>query len=513
MVWESGVVRRVPEDSVRLFHTKIAISLPMSIHGFCNDVRHGLAIVFAATILSVSWAQPIVLSPEKVVELARERSVAVRGSEYVLKGEAYARRGALAPFLPKITVTGNATHLGERPVVGGADFGEALFDTLQYLTQLAGGSLVDSLQNEFIRGLFSGLAQPQALSPQNLYNAGITVAQPIFAGGRLINGYRVARFRHEAQLFSHQRTVTEIGLNGLQLFWMYVLLDAQTATLAESVQWLEKLSTDQRQRYEAGSIIELDVLRTQTQLSESRLQLVKATHQRQTMREQLLNFLDLPMDTLIATDTAGAGATLERFVPPSEDSVEIWLSFREDLLAQERSVEMLAAAKRVQLGAYLPVLNAFYSYTLSNQYSSEETDLDPNESVGISLNWAIWDWGQAFRAYQQAAMQEKAAALRTDALRDRIRLRINELARKVQEGMRALTIAREGWETAKRSLSIAEMHYEAQMITQTDLLQTRAAATQARMHLEAAKVEALLAYEEYKIAPVTLSGGPSGTVP
>ncbi len=438
-------------------------------------------------------AETVVLSPERAVELAQTRSVPVKISAYTLKGEEYARRGALAPFLPSINANAGATHLNEQPLLRG--------NKVPGIDSLANDSMGMGLP-EPLQELLNSFSQPQPLGPQNIYTAGITVSQPLFTGGRLVNGYRIARLRHEAQLFTHNRTITESGFNGLQLFWNYVLVSAQTKALAESVQWLEKLVADQNQKVEAGAIIELDLLRTKTQLSQSRLQLLRANNSVQTIAEQLLNFLKLPLDARIQVDTAGAGAALERFVPPQKDSVDTWIFYREDLQARKRQVEMLRAAKRLQVGSYLPVLSAFYTYNLSNQYSPEESQLEPNQSVGISLNWALWDWGQAYRKYQQTALQEKAARLGKEALVEQIRLRIHELARRVQENKQAVNIAAEGLATARRGLEIAELQYESEMITQTDLLQTRSAMTQAHVQYETAKVEAILALEEYKIAPI-----------
>jgi outer membrane protein TolC len=368
-------------------------------------------------------------------------------------------------------------------------------------------SVTDSIQNGVLRYLLTGMTQPVALGPQDIYNIGVTVTQPIFTGGRLVHGYRYARLGQEIQALTHERTREEIGLAARRLFWYYVLSAQALATAVETRQWFERLVGDQEKLYETGMMVELDLLNTKTELATRKLDELRASNRAVTLREQLLLFLDLPIDTAVEIDTAGWPAQEAAFVPPVPDSVETWLFYREDILAAQRRVEQAKALTNIQRAAYAPAIAGYYNYSYSNQYSADEKKLEGNASVGVNLDWTIFDWGKAHRATRQAKLQTRIAEVQLDDLRKRLRQRMYDLGRKVQESRIAVQIAAEAAGNARRSLQTSEMRYEAQMITNTDLLRSRTQLTAAEMRLSQARVEAALALEEYRVVPLPAQAG------
>jgi outer membrane protein TolC len=76
------------------------------------------------------------------------------------------------------------------------------------------------------------------------------------------------------------------------------------------------------------------------------------------------------------------------------------------------------------------------------------------------------------------------------------------LARKVEESRETLTIALETVANAQKALDISQLRYNQQLITTTDLMSDRRALTEAKLSLTQARIQARLAVEEYRVAPV-----------
>jgi outer membrane protein len=449
------------------------------------------AVVFGA---QQGYAADVVkLSPEKAVELAKTQSVAVRASRYNIKAQENALKSAATSFLPTLSASGSAMHLFDKPqfeLGGGAmnfplDSTTSLMDAGDWQTLGALGKM------------FSGISIE---TPSNMYSGSLSIAQPIFTGGKIINGYRAAKFGLEAQKYTYGRTVTEIGLSAQKFFWGYVGAVKGLEALSETRQWFETLVKDQRKMFDNGLIIELDVLNSKIQLDNFKLAEEKMNNTIRTVADQLLLFLGLEQGSVIDADTSLLAGS--KAVPASTDSVDKWVVKREDLLAMTSQIRALGALKGISLGSYWPTLAAFGSYGATNQYSTRDDVLKPSSSAGVQLSWTLFDWGKTWRDAQKVQCQMQAAQLQADNMRDMVRLKYFELSRKVDESAKACDIAREDLETAQKALTIAKLKYDAQAITNTELLNARNQLTGKMVAYTQARINVILATEEFKVAPL-----------
>jgi outer membrane protein TolC len=449
-------------------------------------------LVTAFTAGQVFAADVVKLSPEKVVELAKTQSVAVKASQYNVKAQENAVKSAATAFLPTLSASGSAMHLYDKPQMELGSGGGFSFTGLP-----AGLDQGDLLLLQYLGSAFSNLS---VQTPNNIYNASVNIAQPIFTGGKIINGYRATKYGLEAQKYTYGRTIAEIGLSAQKFFWGYVGAVKGLEAVQETRQWFETLLKDQQKMYDNGLIIELDILNSKIQLDNFKLAEEKMNNSIRTVADQLLLFLGLAQGSIIEADTsllAGPG-----IVSASTDSVDQWVTKREDLLAMSSQIKVLSALKGLQLGSYWPTVAAFGSYGATNQYSTRDDVLKPTSSVGVQLSWTLFDWGKAWREAQKVQCQMQAAQLQADNMHDMVRLKYFELSRKVDESKKACDIAREDLETAQKALKIAKLKYEAQAITNTELLNARNQLTGKMVAYTQSRINMILAVEEFKIAPL-----------
>jgi outer membrane protein len=254
--------------------------------------------------------------------------------------------------------------------------------------------------------------------------------------------------------------------------------------------------------YDNGLIIELDLLNSKIQLGNFKLTENKFQNSIRTLADQMLLFLGLPEDSEIDADTSLlAGAVIE---PVSTDSVGQWLDKREDLLALASQIKALRALKGVQLGSYWPTIAALGSYGANNQYSIRDDDMKLSSSIGVQLSWTLLEWGRASREARKVECQMMAAQLQADNMREQVKLRYFELSRKVEESIKACEIAREDLETAKKALAVAKLKYDAQAITNTELLNARNQLTGKTVAYAQARIDVILDAEEFKVAPLSM---------
>ncbi|HUI93079.1 MAG TPA: TolC family protein [Chitinivibrionales bacterium] len=467
----------------------------------CTCLLTAVAMFFAA---GGAFANDVVkLSPEKCVELAKTQSMFVKASQYNVRAQENAVKSAATAFLPTLSGSVSAMHIYDKPQMelgGGATSG------LDFSSIPKIPGVTDSINRgdlQLINLLMQSFANLKIETPNNIYTGSLNVEQPIFMGGRILNGYLAAKYGYEAQKYSHGRLITEIGLSADRLFWGYVGAIKGLEAVQETRQWFETLFKDQQKMFDNGLIIELDMLNTKIQVDNFKLTEEKMDNTIRTLADQLLLFVGLPQGSEIDPDTTMLTAADAGPVPAVEPgSVDQWVAGREDLLAMNCQLKALKSLKNLQLGAYFPMLTAFGSYGANNQYSTVEGDFQKSSSIGAQLSWTLVDWGKAWRDAQKVQCQLQAAQLQADNMRDQIRLKYFELGRKVDESKKACTIAKEDLETAQKALKVAKLKYDAQSITNTELLNARNQLTGKIVAYAQARINLILAEEEFKIAPL-----------
>lgn len=472
------------------------------------------SIIFvAATAFSVHAAENVInLSPARVVELAATQSMPVKASECMLKAQDKAVDAAFASFLPTLSANAGATHLVTKPEFEGLGGGSSVgFDSIM--------NVLDPEKRIFDLGdhgigimldtMFSGLTGSMSLSPSNIYSFGLSVAQPFFTGGKILNAWRIAKLSKNAQERTLKRTKEELGLAALQMYWGYVALLKNIESMHETRVWFEKLAADQKLMFDNGLIIELDVLNSNIQIDNLKLAEIKLQNMATTVGSSMLLFLGQPAEQSIDADTAALQQGY-RFTPRTGSEIDSIIANRDDVIAAERQADMLAYLKKIQLASYAPTLAGFASLGYSNQYSTRDETIFKNSSaVGAQLNWTLFDWGKAHAESYKTKYQAEALKLQTDNLRQQIRLKIAELARKVELTILACDIAAKDIENARRALSIAESRYNAQAITNTELLTVRNQLTSKMVAHAQARINVQLAIEEYRVAPVASNASSS----
>ena len=461
----------------------------------------GMVLFFVVTAGNGFSADVVRLSPEKVEALAKTQSVAVKVSQYNVKAQEYAVKAAFTGFLPTLSANASAMHLFDKPQM-----------------DLGSGSSPMTVSPDEISNMNAGDWQTLALltkslqgmkieTPYNIYNVGLNIAQPVFTGGKILNGYRAVKFGLEAQKYSSERIVTEIGLSAQKLFWGYVGLLKGLDAVRETRQWFETLLKDQQKMYDNGLIIELDILNSRIQLSNFKLTEEIYQNSIRTMADQLLLLISLPQGTLIDPDTTMLAEPVPAIAAPATDSADQLLVKRDDLRAMASQIKALQSLKKLQLGSFWPTVAAIGSYGANNQSSTKESDMKLSSSIGVQLSWTLLDWGKAWREAQKIQWQTQAAQLQADYMREQVRLKYLELSRKIDESIKACDISREDLETARKALVIAKLKYDAQAITNTELLYARNQLTSKMVAYTQARITMILAVEEFRVAP--LAGGSS----
>ena len=133
--------------------------------------------------------------------------------------------------------------------------------------------------------------------------------------------------------------------------------------------------------------------------------------------------------------------------------------------------------------------------TLLGQYQHNEGSLliPPAWTVGVMVDFNVWEWGASYYALEQARVRLQQARTALGQLRRGIELEVRAAWLKLRQTREQIAVARTALEAAAEQLRLERQRYEVQQSTSTDVLDAQSRLTQAKMRLESARYQHLLA--------------------
>lgn len=280
----------------------------------------------------------------------------------------------------------------------------------------------------------------------------------------------------------------------------YNLLRAQL--LRRVAEEAEAVSREQLQRtealYELGSAARSDVLKSQVQHGNTRLDLVRARNLERTSHVDLEYVMNLMTDAPFGIDTTVTHIEFKSAVFGAERDYA--LEHREDLLAlragETASSRRLWAAR----SGLSPTLDFSYGLSQTRQTSPFRFGATENRDRqwAFRANWNLWDRFQTYAGIGQARASRRIAEYNLrqaelDAIRE-VRNLVNDL----EEARERLTVSRENIERSKEDLRLAQEKFRVGAGTILDTIT-------AESDLTATKANEVEAIVDYLIARANLA--------
>jgi outer membrane protein len=323
-------------------------------------------------------------------------------------------------------------------------------------------------------------------APPNDQNWSIAVEarQALYAGGGIKAALDAQKVVREASLLE-LRSVINNALLEVRTRFFNVLLARETIKVQEqNVKLLEEQLTNAKNRFEAGSVSNFEVLRAEVELANAKPQLIRARNNFRTSTDQLrqsIGYINTTNENLRRTPEFVG--TLE-FTPASYDlqaSLDTARVNRPELLrfaklvqAQERNIDFARSN-------YRPRLDLVGNYGLFKDNGSDEfEDSRKGWTVGVESNWAIFDGRATAGRVAQARSQARQAGLTLSEQTLAVEVEVRTALSSLQEAGELAEAAVKVVGQAEESVRLSDARYGAGSATQLDVLQAQVALTQAR---------------------------------
>ncbi|HLK14233.1 MAG TPA: TolC family protein [Fimbriimonadaceae bacterium] len=310
---------------------------------------------------------------------------------------------------------------------------------------------------------------------------------------RLMRASKASQFAQEETLLAQR---ADIRRDVTSAYYGVLRARSQVLVAQEALASDVERTRNVEQRFKAGVVAQVDVLRAQTQQAQSESNLIAATTGLELAKQSLNNVLARPIEsTFDVADVPAAN-------PPAPDAAKLSEEAqrsRHEARALAETARALTEVRKYVQHANEPTLNLGLNYT--GNVKPLGFGQRPEVGTGVlSLNWPILDSGY-YRAEVRAARQdEEQAQLQLKQVRLQISLEVRQAATSLVNAEQRLKVADRQVETARVALRQTMLRHEQGVAILLEVIEAQRDLTSAEFAQVSAKYDVLQALADLQRA-------------
>lgn len=462
------------------------------------NLKNTLIVATLLTLLGIPPAtaqgQPgeVYLPLDSCAARALRNQAAVRNAVIDVQMARETRRAALTKYFPTMSVAAGYFR-SLNPLVDVTVSKNS--DKINVTAEFDGTSVddrVNQLQQAFdnlgidvdIKGLFDNLFNRLTLDAQlQMFDHGAfanaIVAQPVFAGGRIINGNRLAQLGIEAAELQLVMTQDEVVYNVEERYWQIVSLNEKMRTVVQAQQMLDTLARDAEAACKAGVVGRGDLLKVRLKRNEMEATRVQLANGIELATLALCQYMGTPYDTnaVYRFDTLDYG----RMTGPGRQTSP------EEAVARRRESRLLAVGteaarlqKAITLGEALPQVSMSATYGANNLMGN---GLQYNGLVMATVNVPLSAWWETAHKSRKEQLAYQQSRIKEEDMRELMMLQTRQAWNEMSEAYTQIALRKQAVEDARENLAETQHYYAAGMQGMSDLLEAQTLLQQAQNSL------------------------------
>ena len=321
---------------------------------------------------------------------------------------------------------------------------------------------------------------------------GAMVLQPVYMGGQIVNGNRLAKVGVKAAELQGQLTEDRILQQVEEYYWLIISLQEKLKTLQQAMTFLDTLKRDVNAAAEAGLVSKNDPLKVKLKWNEVYYNLEKVQNGIRLATDALGQMIGQDHGILILTDTI---VEISEWQARWKDPGAAVLGRKEtQLLDLQVSAEELK--KKMTLGETLPHLTvggtASYGNLVFDHYTA-------NALAFVTLQVPLTGWWEAsHKLKQHDILIQKSENERADLLQ-KMYLEVMQAWNNVGEAYNQYKLMGLALQDAEANLLDAKANYDAGLIPVSELLEAQTLFMQAQNQRTDALIDLKIKAERYKL--------------
>ena len=408
---------------------------------------------------------------EQIKDSALQNNFAIRSAKYGVEAAQQQRKEAFTKYFPSVSGTGLWFNANK-------GMAQTTINPSASISPELGAALAQSLPQEAL----AALANPISISMMKNGTIGSLMAvQPVFAGGQIINGNKLAKVGEEVSKLQLQLSENEVEKTAEQYFWQLASLQEKMNTINAVDTLLRDIHKDVDVAVRAGVAMRNDLLQVQLRQNDIQSQRLKLQNGISIVRLLLSQYCGL-RDTSFTIDhsslTIDHSATQMEKANNGQCSAPALLACKARMVnvqslseyqLLQKQVEAASLQKKLAVGQNLPTVAVGAGYNYHNI-------LDNNHSFGMvfaTVSVPISDWWGGSHAIKRKKIEHQKAVEQLENNAQLLKIRMQNAWNGVEESYQQLQLAQRSIEQADENLRLNRNYYRAGTSKMSDLLEAQ----------------------------------------
>ena len=345
------------------------------------------------------------------------------------------------------------------------------------------------------RGLMQmGLGGMNVEMMKNGVAAGVTAMQPLFAGGQIVNGNRLAKVGEQSARLQCRLTENEVRLNTTNYYWQIVMLKEKLVTLDQLDRQLTTVMGDAQAAVDAGVRNRNDLLQVKLRSNEVRTSRIQVENNLAVCRDMLAQSMGRAGENVDAASTIDTPQEPQLLYVRPDDALQQTTEYR--LL--DKQIEANRLQYRMAVGKNLPTVAVGAGWMYNNVMDKSQANVVGMLTLSVPLS--AW-WGGSHDIKRQR-MQLTNASTDKQRQSEMLVIRMRKAWNDLCDAYRQVDIARESIAQSEENLRLNTDYYEAGTSSVSDVLDAQTLYQQSRDKY----VEAITNYEVKKCEYLQATG-------
>ena len=411
----------------------------------------GVLLFYLFTFLPLSAQRVFTL--EQIKDSALHNNFAIRSAQHHINAAQQQRKEAFTKYFPNVSGTGLWFNANK-------GMAQMDIDPSGMISPELGASLAQMLPVEAL----AAMGNPISISMMKNGSIGSLMAvQPVFAGGQIINGNKLAKVGEEVSRLQLQLSENEVEKTAEQYFWQLASLQEKMKTIDAVDTLLRDIYKDVDVAVRAGVAMRNDLLQVQLRQNDIESQRLKLQNGISIVKLLLSQYCGL-------RDTSFTISFQTSLPEKFNDSCLMFnVNTTPEYQLLDKQVEAANLQKKLAVGKNLPTVAVGAGYNYHNLLERDHSFGMVFATVSVPISeW--WGGSHAVKrrkiAYQQAQEQLADNA-------ELLEIRMQNARNKVEEAYQQLQLAQRSIEQAEENLRLNRDYYRAGTSRMSDLLEAQ----------------------------------------
>ena len=391
---------------------------------------------------------------EQIKDSALHNNIAIRHARHSIDAAKEQRKEAFTKYFPNVSGTGLWFNANQ-------GMAQASINP----SEMVPASLASTLATMLPAEALVALANPISISMMKNGTIGSLMAvQPVFAGGQIINGNKLAKVGEEVSRLQLQLSENEVEKTAEQYFWQLASLQEKMKTVDAVDTLLADIHKDVDVAVRAGLAMRNDLLQVELRQNDIESQRLKLQNGIFIVRLLLSQYCGLRDTSFTITYQSDAPSTLLS----RQDHDQALLGTAEYQLL-DKQVEATSLQKKIAVGQNLPSVAVGAGYNYHNL-------LDNNTTFGMvfaTVSVPISDWWGGSHTIKRRKIEHQQAVEQLEDNAQLLQIRMQNAWNGLEESYQQLLLAQRGIEQAKENLRLNRNYYKAGISKMSDLLEAQ----------------------------------------